>query len=87
MTVNLTAPIFHDEDAARGWLEAKRWPNGPFCPHCGSVNVGRVQATPAKQKKGKPGRAGLFYCPGCKGQFTVRTGQVMLASTMMVEIG
>jgi len=69
MTVNLTDPIFHDENKAREWLEEKRWPNGPFCPHCGSVNVAIMG--------GSKHRPGLFYCPDCKGQFTVRTGQVM----------
>ena len=26
--------LFHDEDKARAFLESKRWPNGPICPHC-----------------------------------------------------
>jgi hypothetical protein len=38
MTVSLTNPIFHDEEAARQHFEALRWPEGPFCPHCGSVD-------------------------------------------------
>jgi hypothetical protein len=25
-------PHFHDEEAARQWFEAARWPNGPICP-------------------------------------------------------
>ena len=29
-TVNLTDPIFNNEDAAREHLESIRWPNGPF---------------------------------------------------------
>ncbi len=33
----LSAPRFHDENAARKHLEALRWPNGPECPHCGGV--------------------------------------------------
>jgi transposase-like protein len=69
MTVDLTDPVFHDEDKAREWLETSRWPNGPVCPHCGSVRVARMGGT--------SGRPGLFYCPDCRGQFTVRTGQVM----------
>jgi transposase-like protein len=69
MTVDLTNPIFHDDDKAREWLEASRWPNGANCPHCGSVNVARMGGT--------SGRPGLFHCPDCRGQFTVRTGQVM----------
>jgi transposase-like protein len=69
MNVDLTDPIFHDEDKAREWLEASRWPNGPTCPHCGCVRPGRMG--------GSSGRPGLFHCPDCRGQFTVRTGQVM----------
>jgi hypothetical protein len=38
MTGDLTDPIFHDEEAARRHFEAIRWPDGPICPHCGSVN-------------------------------------------------
>ena len=37
MAADLTNPIFTNEDKAREHLEALRWPNGPFCPHCGSV--------------------------------------------------
>ena len=69
MNVDLTDPIFHDEDEAREWLEASRWPNGPICPHCGSMRPARMGGT--------SGRPGLFHCPDCRGQFTVRTGQVM----------
>jgi transposase-like protein len=69
MNVDLTDPKFHDEDKAREWLEAARWPNGPVCPHCGSARVARMGGT--------SGRPGLFHCPDCRGQFTVRTGQVM----------
>ena len=69
MSIDLTDPVFHGEDKARAWLEASRWPNGPVCPHCGSVEVGLMG--------GEKHRAGLFYCPACKGQFTVMTGSVM----------
>ncbi|HKY83149.1 MAG TPA: transposase, partial [Sphingobium sp.] len=34
--MDITAPRFTDEDKAREHLEALRWPEGPFCPHCGS---------------------------------------------------
>jgi len=29
---------FHNEDAARVYLEGLRWPHGPICPHCGVVD-------------------------------------------------
>ena len=38
MSIDLTDPIFHDEDKARAHFEAIHWPNGPVCPHCGVVN-------------------------------------------------
>ena len=31
--------MFPDDDTARAWFEAQRWPNGPYCPHCGTFNV------------------------------------------------
>ena len=38
MAIDLTDPIFTDENAARAHFEQLRWPNGPFCPHCGSID-------------------------------------------------
>ena len=33
--IDLTHPMFHDDDAARAYLESVLWPNGPHCPRCG----------------------------------------------------
>jgi transposase-like protein len=65
MTANLQNPIFTDETKAREWLEARVWPNGPVCPHCGSTgdDVTALQ--------GKAHRPGLYQCAGCREQFTV----------------
>src|SRR6187401_1653191 len=71
MPADLESPIFKDENAAREALEATRWPNGPVCPHCGSVKrIAKVEGT--KQSH----RPGLYYCNECKGQFTVKVGTV-----------
>ena len=44
MSVDPTDPMFHDEDAARAYFEAQRWPDGkPVCPHCHSENVHRLE--------------------------------------------
>ena len=43
MTVDLTAAEFNDEAKAREWLETSRWPNGPYCPHCGSFDALRME--------------------------------------------
>ncbi len=60
-------PIFHDEDTARAYLEAQRWPDGPYCPHCG-------EAENMRRLKGKSHRRGLFQCNGCRQTFTVTVG-------------
>ena len=36
----LDNPAFQDDDLAREWFEARIWPNGPVCPHCGSFGEG-----------------------------------------------
>ena len=32
------APHFQRHEAAREWLESLRWPDGPVCSHCGTIN-------------------------------------------------
>ncbi len=70
--VDLTDPIFNDENAAREHLEGVRWPNGPICPHCGATAEQIAKVEGAKRTH----RPGLYYCNGCKGQFTVTVGTV-----------
>jgi transposase-like protein len=60
---------FTDADAARAFLEASRWPEGPVCPHCGSINEAyKIDAT---AKGTKHARKGLWKCALCEKQFTV----------------
>jgi transposase-like protein len=56
------------EDQAREYLEAIRWPNGPVCPHCGSVRATRLQ--------GKSTAPGTLKCKNCRTKFTVRVGAI-----------
>ncbi len=72
----LTAPQFTDETKAIAHLEASRWPDGINCPHCGSVNVHRME--------GKT-QAGYFLCNDCRDKFTCRTGTVMERSHIPVH--
>src|SRR6202051_1234399 len=50
MTINLTDPIFTDEDKAREHLESIRWPDGPYCPHCGEASPQCGQYGPSGQR-------------------------------------
>lgn len=67
MTINLSDPIFHDETKARAYLESIRWPDGPYCPHCGETEN-------TKRLKGKSHRPGLHQCNSCRGHFSVTVG-------------
>jgi transposase-like protein len=70
---DLQNPIFTDETAAREALEAARWPNGPYCPHCGNSDPGKIAKIEGTKRSHRPG---LYYCNECKGQFTVTVGTV-----------
>jgi transposase-like protein len=67
----LQNPVFQDETLAREWLEARVWPNGPHCPHCGNADKSKITSL-----KGKAHRAGLYQCNECREQFTVTVGTV-----------
>ena len=40
MKSELDAPHFADETVAFEYVEARLWPDGPVCPHCGTRIVG-----------------------------------------------
>ena len=71
MSFDLTDPIFHDEDAARAYFEAIRWPDGkPICPHCGVVGRG----DPRSGQVAPPRHVSVQRLPE---PFTVTVGSVM----------
>src|SRR5437868_11263997 len=74
MEAALLKPHFQDPDKAREYLEAKRWPDGPICPHCGILD----EATRLKVEEGAKthARRGLLNCRACNKQFSVTVGTV-----------
>jgi transposase-like protein len=72
-------PAFTDDDKAREALEAIRWPDGPYCPHCGNSDQEKIA-----KGEGKATRPGLYYCAACNGQFTVTVGTVMERSKIPI---
>ena len=71
----LSAEHFHNEEAAFAFIEARLWPTGPICPHCGNYDAGKIG-----QLKGSATRIGLRKCYACRKQFTVKIGTVMESS-------
>ncbi len=56
--------LYPDEEAARAYMESRRWPNGIVCPTC------------EEAKRITPRKAGFYRCNACKKDFTVRTGTI-----------
>jgi transposase-like protein len=79
MASKLSSPHFHNEDAAFEYVEARVWPQGPVCPHCGGVErISKMQ--------GKSTRKGLYKCYQCRKPFTVRMGTVFESSKVPLTV-
>jgi transposase-like protein len=70
---------FHDERAAYEFVEARVWPEGPVCPHCGGVD--RIS-----KMKGASTRIGTYKCYQCRKPFTVKVGTVFEASHVPLHL-
>ncbi len=75
----LNAPHLINEAAAFTYVEARLWPHGATCPHCGVV--GR-----SSKSKGKTTRAGLWNCRACRKPFTVRMGTIFESSHVPLHV-
>lgn len=75
----LSQKHFHDEKAAYKFVEARVWPDGPTCPHCGGVE--RISAM-----KGKSTRIGAYKCYQCRKPFTVKIGTIFESSHVKMNL-
>ena len=66
--IEITA-MFPTDEAAEKWIAAQRWPDGPTCPYCGSLNV----------QAGIKHRSMTHRCRDCstRPMFSLKTGTVM----------
>lgn len=65
--------IYPNEEAARAYMEKRRWPNGAVCPHCDEAN--RITTRPK----------GFYRCNSCKKDFTVRTATIFERSHIPLD--
>ncbi|MFL6725180.1 MAG: IS1595 family transposase [Sphingomicrobium sp.] len=75
----LSQKHFHNEDEAFAYVEARVWPEGPVCPHCGGVErISKMQ--------GQSTRKGLYKCYQCRKPFTVRMGTIFESSKVALHV-
>lgn len=79
MSSALSAPHFHNEEAAYAYVEKRLWPNGAVCPHCGGYErIGKMQ--------GASTRIGAYKCYQCRKQFTVKIGTIFEQSHVAMRL-
>ena len=79
--INLStiAKHFSDEAEAYKLIESIRWPNGPICPHCGTVGHAYLlepRAGARTTRKGTVSHRRLWKCGACRKQFSVLVGTI-----------
>ena len=67
-----------DDEAALKWLEEQVWPDGPFCPNCGSFNV----------QSGIKHKTMTHRCRDCpkRPMFSIRKGTVMESTKLPYRV-
>ena len=70
--------MFPDDAAAEKWFAEQRWPEGPHCPYCGSVNV----------QSGAKHKTMPYRCreKECAKRFSIRTKTPMESSKLGFQV-
>ncbi len=74
ITVLELATLFPNEKAAKKWFEFVVWPDGRFCPKCGSVNTYKCKHAKSP-----------YRCRDCKRYFSVKSGTVLEDSKIPLQ--
>ncbi|MDE2848103.1 MAG: IS1595 family transposase [Gemmatimonadota bacterium] len=69
---------FNTEEKARKWYEKQVWPQGPYCPKCGTYNVQSGIKHPTMTHRCRE-------CPNRK-MFSVRTGTILQSSKLSFRV-
>ena len=65
------ADMFPDEQSAKEWFESRVWPDGRYCPRCGSART--HECSHAKCP---------YRCTDCRAYFSAKTGTIMESSKL-----
>ncbi len=97
LTMSALTKMLRTEADAYRFLESKRWPDGPVCPHCGVIGghyylAPKQNLTTAEGVEARKTRTGsvtgrrLWKCKDCRKQFSVTTKTVMHGSKVDLRI-
>jgi transposase-like protein len=75
----LSAPHFHNEEAAFEYVESRLWKHGRVCPHCGVIGE-------SGKLSGKSTRLGVYKCYACRKPFTVKIGTIFESSHIKLNL-
>lgn len=75
----LSMAHLQNEEAAYAFVEARIWPKGAVCPHCGGTERN-------KKMMGASTRIGLYKCYDCRSQFTVKVGTIFESSHIKLHL-
>ncbi len=78
---NISQLAKHFSDEAEAWklVERIRWPEGPICPHCGTIGKAyylEPKDGPRKTRTGKESARRVWKCAECRKQFSVLVGTI-----------
>ena len=74
-TTLMEAVRHFDADTAARYIARIKWPGGPCCPKCGSVNVGTIKTRNRHQCREKQ----------CRRQFSLLTGTIMEGTHLRLD--
>ena len=74
ISLNDLFALYPDEQTSVEWLESVVWPDGRFCPHCGSTRTGK-----ASHKK-MP-----YWCTDCRSYFSIKTNTLIANSKVPMQ--
>jgi transposase-like protein len=88
-TLMTIAKQIKSEAEAYAYMESMRWPDGPICPHCGSVEkhyfLTPKSGTARKTRTGSETQRRVWKCSTCRKQFSVTTGTVFHGSKVPLQ--
>lgn len=94
VTLPESARVFSDEAAAYEYLESKRWPDGPVCPHCQSKDARYVEpkggtGTRTVEHRGRAKKTTtyrrIYTCGACRKQYSVLVDTILSDSKIPVH--